>query len=410
LLGLYAVAAGAAALISASLWPQGWGVITRPALGLAGLAGGLLLLCGDPSWRALLRLWAFAQAAVFVVDPSGELTRQPFLRLAYSSISSTTSNDQVIDAQGYGINLAGVGLLVLTQWIISRKWYMDVPIYRWQFVGLRVVRSVFLSVVLAAGGYLGWLWAPSLLAKEQLLVITSPLPGTEVFAKDRRLGWTPLVLTTPKLVEWGLSRPEGPARCHLRRAPLDNGYLLTGNKAATTLLLKPPWWCEGQFLTFESEWGRRGVPMSERHSSNRCEVLLVAKSQAGLVLSLPQGIPKTVSPGQALEFPVVLRRNPPDPRVRVLPPTKPPLKALIVVTYALGTAYPSKQFELPDSWREPGVGAELSQLVKVAAPDKPGKYEVRVHYSLHGGASGQERLDYGTARCFGFVEVRPSSP
>jgi hypothetical protein len=406
LLGLYAAAAGLTALASWKVCPGGWAVATQPLLGLIGLAGGLLLLCGDPWWRSLLRLWTFAQAVVVVVDPSGELTRQPFLWLAYANVSSTVVDGQLTELQGYGVNLAGALLFVLTQWIMGRRWYLDVPNQRWQFLALRLVRLAFTGGCLLLGGYLAWSWVPVFLAKEPLMVILSPLPGAEVYAQDRRLGSTPLVITPQKMVEWGFSKPGVLPRCQLRPTPLDHGLSLSGNKETATLLLKPPAWCAARFETFPSEWGPRALPLGSRQSSNRCEVQLVGKTQAGLILSLPDGLPSRAASGQSLDFVALLRCNAPDPHLQGAGPLKAGQKAILAVTFVQGGAALTREVALPEAWCKLSPGTEQQQAVKVAAPEKPGKYDVRVQYRLFRDPGGQQRLDHGRARSYGWLEVK----
>jgi hypothetical protein len=406
LLGLYAFVAGGQALLSCHLWPEGWAVVTRPLMGAIGLTGGLLLLCGDPWWRPLLRFWALAQAAVIVVDPSGSLTHQPFLwDVGYSSVTTVIGGDQIRQMQGYGINVVALVLYGLTHWIIARKWYEDTPVVRWQFLALRVFRSLFVVVVVLVAGWLAWHWAAVLLTKNPLYVITSPLPGAEVFAGSRKLGSTPLVITQEKMVEWGLSKPEGAPRCQVARSILDEGLTLTGNKDSTLASFKPPWWCEGKFETFASENGPLALVINDLVGSNRCEILLMAKAQPGLTLSLPDGLPATAPAGGPVQLAVGLHRNPPDPRLMVSLQARPEQRAVLGVTFLMGSSTVTREVPLPEAWRDPAVGSMPPQSCKVNAPEKPGRYQVRVQYRLYRDA-GNQRIDFGWARTYGVIEVK----
>jgi hypothetical protein len=406
LLGGYAAACGAMALASMKVSPPGWAVFTHPFLGLVGLAGGLLLLCGDPWWRPLLRFWTFAQMAVVIVDPSGELTRQPGLWLAFTNISSSTANDQVVTLQGYGVNLAGLVLFGLAQWIITRRWYLVMPGQPWQFQVLRLVRLLFLAASLVLVGYVAWTHAPLVLEKEPLMIISCPPPGAEVFLADERLGFTPLVITHDKMVAWGLSKAEGPPRCEVRRTELDDGLRLQGNRGATNLLLKPPWWCERSFETYPSEWGPRGIIINDLETSNRCTVRLIAEAKPGVVLGVSDLSPAVCKPGQPVEFTITKRCNPPDRRAPANTHPSSGVHAALSVTFMRGSAHSSKEVPLPAEWAVNVVGESLQQTVKVPAPEIAGKYTVRVAYQLFGSTNSRTRVDAGWARSYGYLEVK----
>ncbi len=404
LLAAYAIVIGVLASLAAKTYPAGWGVLTRPLLGVWAVAGGLLLLLGDPWWKPLLRLWALAQTVVIIVDPSGELTRQPGLWLGVVNSSSMSSNDQLIEAQGWGVNFMGLILLVLIQWIIVRKWHPLVPERLWEFQVLRMVRMLFLGVNLLVLAYEGWHLGPYFTEKNRLMVIDCPFPGAEVYLKDCKLGSTPLVITHDNLVSWDLSKPSGAHRCQIAPTGWDEGLALSGNSGAATLLLSPPWWCRGSFATWPSEWGPRVVPQDLRLGSNHCWLWIVSKAQPGLVLSMPESGPAAVKAGQAVEFTLALRKNPPDPRMIKPAEAKGASSAGLTVTLVRGSGYETKKIPLPAEWVNLAVGAELKHTFQVPAPQIPGQYNYRISYGLYGGTNNTQRLDYGSARTYGVVE------
>jgi hypothetical protein len=416
LLGLYAVAAGLVAMFSASVYPCGWGVFTRPLLGLIGLAGGLLLFLGDPWWKPLLRIWTFAQAVVVVVDASGELTGQPFwwfpdapslwIIQKTSWITWVTLNDQVIGARGYGGNVLGLLLFAFTWWIIGRKWYADVPKPGWPFIALRIVRSLLVVGAAVWVGLLAFRWAPLYVAADPLMVVLCPLPGADVYLEHRRLGSTPLVVTHDKMVAWGLSRTQGVHRCAVLRPSLGDGFSLQGNSGTKTLQLKPPFWCEKSFELARTEWGPRAVLINDLGTSNRHVFRLVAKAQPGFVLGLAEGGPGVTPPGQPMPFTVGLRCNPPDPRVPAPPPSPSATRAVLEIIWLSTTNQVKQEVILPAEWNNPAPGARLEHAFKVAAPAAPGKYDLRFTFGRYADAQSKQPIDPGWKRTYGFVEVR----
>jgi len=370
-----------------------------------GLAGGLLLLCGDPWWKALLTIWSLAQAAVIIVDPSGELTRQPFYRFTLLQSSATTTGGLVTELRGYGVNAVGLVLAVLIQWIRVRRWYPDVPSAPWQYLLLRLVRLGFAGVCCLAAAWFGWHWGPLYAEKDRLAVLDSPLPGAEAYIADRKLGRTPLVITHQRLVEWGLSRPEGAAKGQLVRNSLENGFLLSGNRSSTNVLLRPPAWCARAFESFQSEWGPRGLILNDTWGDGR-RARFMGCRHPGWLLSLPEGLPQSVAAGKSFPFVARLRHNPPDPRATgpASPTTGP--KAEILVTFLQGSHVFSRRVSVPDAWRSAPVGGDLRATLEAAAPERPGRYEVRLSFAVYADAAGVKRVDTGRARTYGFIEIK----
>lgn len=406
LLGLYAVVCGVIALLSIDVYPPGWAIYARPLLAVWGIGGGLLLLVGDPWWRPLLQFWTLAQAAVVVIDPSGDLTRQPGFFFGVQQIAYSTVNDQVVQARGYGVNFWGVFLFLLTQWIISRKWYATVPTQLWQFQALRAGRLLLVLATLTLLGYVGWRWAPLVLEKNPLMVITCPPPGAEIYMEERKLGSTPLVVTEEKLVKWGLSRAGGARVCSVSRTGLDDGFYLMGNSRAATVLLKPPWWCEDEFVTYPTPWGPRAVPVHDTSSPKRLHTLMIAKDQPGLVLGRPDSGPESSASGEPIKVPVVLWRNPADPRIKVTAPPVAGARAGLAFTFARGSSYTTETAELPERWSDPEIGANLSHVAQVEAPRTPGQYSYRIQYRLYASTNTARRLDDGWVRTYGYLEVK----
>ena len=408
LLGLGALATGAAVLATASVQPCGWGVYTRPFLALFALAGGVLILVGDPWWKWLLRLWALAQVAVVVVDPSGPLTRQAFVWFAWEQVSRTSVDGQVIEATGYGVNFAALALFLFIEVVISRRWHAVVPVHLWQFQVLRLARSLFVLCTLGLLAFVGWTYHPLFLQNEPLLVIDAPPPGAEVWAGDRRLGGTPLVITRESLVEWGLSKSSRPPACALKWSLLEEGLDLTGNSATTNLLLKAPGWCAKQFVSFASAWGPRALPRggAALTPGSRVHVPITTKAQAGVAIDLGEPLPLSCAPGREADFTIVLRRNPPDPHAAGTGPAPTAARAVLKVTFQKGSIAPSTDVPLPAEWLSPPVGAALRHGFKVKVPGTPGRYLVRFSYLLYGGAGGGQRLDHGMARTYAFIEVK----
>ncbi|MBI5383200.1 MAG: hypothetical protein HZA90_00790 [Verrucomicrobia bacterium] len=398
LLGLYAITCGVLTLTSIQLYPPGWGNFTRPLLAVWGITAGLMLLVGDPWWKGLLRVWLLVQVVVLTLDPSGPITKQAGPWMASQNLNWIVSGDQVIQARGAGVNFAAIVLFALAQWILARRWHPKVPDQLWHFQVLRFARTLFVAATVAGLGYLGWQLAPPLLARDALFVIHSPVPGADVYAEGRKLGSTPLVVTHEKMVSWGLSKPSSAAKCVLIPTSLDEGLHLVGNSGAAAILFKPPAWCASQFATCESEWGPRAIPFSMVLGSNRCDVMFVSQAQPGVILSMPEGSPRTGKPGQPAQFAVAMKRNP-------APLQGAPARATLGVTFARGTSQETAEVTLPAEWASTNTVKKLHQF-HVTVPKVPGKYSVRFQYQLFGGTNGQQRLDAGWSRTYGFLEVK----
>lgn len=391
LLAIYALVCGGLALAGAELQPPGWGVITRPLLGVWAIAGALLLLLGDPWWKSLLRIWVLAQTAIVIVDESGSLTLQPVANLPLQSSSPVTFDGLGLSLQGYGVNLGGLALFIAAQWIISRKWHREVPVRLWEFQALRAVRLLFLVANVAVLGHLGWRWLPVFMQKERLVVIDCPWPGVEVFLKERRLGTTPLVVTHDNMVSWGLSKPSGSQRWDVKRSNLEEGFFLMGNSGGELIHLKAPGWCEKHFASWPSEWGSRAVPWSESVSSNRCVLRVVSPAQPGLVLWQESNGPASCKPGDSVDFSVTLRHNPEDsPKSAKLA-----TNATLVVTFMRGSSYETREVSLPVEWSHPTAGAELKHTFKVEAPKAAGNYTYRIQYRTPGSPVAPGARTYG---------------
>ena len=177
---IWAIASGVLALSSFNIYPAGWGVFTRPFLAVLGIAGGLLVFCGDPWWKPLLRIWVLAQVAVIVVDPSGELTRQPLLWFVALTrgTGATSTADQVVAIRTFGINFMGILLYLFLWYIISRRYHQDVPSRAVQFLALRVVRSLWVAFTLIYITCLAWFWGkPWIESRQALAMIDCPPRG-----------------------------------------------------------------------------------------------------------------------------------------------------------------------------------------------------------------------------------------
>jgi hypothetical protein len=126
----YAVVAGVLSIvlsISAMADGEAYG-FTRAAIGLVGIAAGLLVLSGRDlgidGWQALV-LWAALQVPVYADTEGGNLFRQLFdLPAAFST--KTTVNGVVTEYSQIGFNLVGVALLIVVfrlreRWNISQR-------------------------------------------------------------------------------------------------------------------------------------------------------------------------------------------------------------------------------------------------------------------------------------------------
>lgn len=408
---VWAIASGILALSSFSIYPAGWAVFTRPFLAIVGIAGGLLVFCGDPWWKPLLRIWALAQVAVIVVDPSGELTRQPLLWFVAltrgTGIASTA--DQVVAIRTFGINFMGVLLYLFLWYIISQRYYQDVPARAFQFLALRVVRSLFVAVTLIYAACLAWFWGkPWIESRQALAMIDCPPPGMEVYAGPVRLGTAPLAITHDKLVAWGLSKQDRPPRAQLNVNPMGNGLLLAGNSAATNLLFKPVWWCANRYATYQSEWGLRGVPDPDlvRCGPTNARVSLISTQSFGMVLTARPPNPAVPAPGELIEIPFELRRNPRDIRVPHTPPAEARGRPVMGLVFMKGSSVQTRQADLPPEFANPPIGSVLSQTCKVAAPDTPGRYEYWLVHDVLSATNTSKKVDYGRARTYGVLEVK----
>ncbi len=113
----YALVAGFLSIvlsISAMADGEAYG-FTRAAIGIVGIAAGLLVLSGKDlgidGWQALV-LWAALQTPVYADEKGGNYFRQVFDVPAAAS-SSTTINGVMTEYSQIGINLVGVALLII---------------------------------------------------------------------------------------------------------------------------------------------------------------------------------------------------------------------------------------------------------------------------------------------------------
>jgi hypothetical protein len=126
----YAVVAGVLSIvlsISAMADGEAYG-FTRAAIGLVGIAAGLLVLSGKEfgidGWKALA-VWAALQVPVYADTEGGNLFRQLFdLPAAFST--KTTVNGVVTEYSQIGFNLVGVALLIAVfrlreRWNLSQR-------------------------------------------------------------------------------------------------------------------------------------------------------------------------------------------------------------------------------------------------------------------------------------------------
>ncbi len=100
--------------------PRGVGTATRALLSAVGMAGGILLILRKPIWFPLLVIWAVLQIPVVIVDPSGPLTNQAF-HLGVIQSRSSSVNGTVVEASGFGFNLAGLIFLIWAV-VVNRRW------------------------------------------------------------------------------------------------------------------------------------------------------------------------------------------------------------------------------------------------------------------------------------------------
>ena len=223
-----------------------------------------------------------------------------------------------------------------------------------------------------------------------------------------RLGTAPLAITHNKLVAWGLSKQDRPPRAQLNVNPMGNGLLLAGNSAATNLLFKPVWWCANRYNTYQSEWGLRGVPDPDLVTCGptNARISLVSTGSFGTVLTAQPSTPAVATPGQLIEIPFELRRNPRDIRISYVPPAEPRGRPMMGLVFMQGSSIVARQADLPPEFVDPPVGSVLRKTCKVAAPDAPGRYEFWLVYNVLSPTNAAKRVDYGRGRAYGFLEVR----
>lgn len=126
----YALVAGVLSIvlsISAMAEGEAYG-FTRAAIGLVGIAAGLLVFTGKEigidGWRVLV-LWSALQVPVYADTKGGNLFRQ-LVDLPAAFSSSTTINGVVTEYSQIGFNLVGVALLIVVyrlrdRWNISQR-------------------------------------------------------------------------------------------------------------------------------------------------------------------------------------------------------------------------------------------------------------------------------------------------
>ncbi len=387
-LGGYALICGGLAIHSARFYPQGWAVLSRPALGGVGVMAGLMLLLRDAWWKPLLQFWLLAQAAVLIVDPSGPLTWQPGLHIVCMRFGSRLfSGPVLLTFTGCGVNFGALLLLVLVWVVLAKKWY-PVGAGRWLDRLAGFFEIVFLAAVVAGGVYAGLRWAKPLFDQDALLVIDSPPPGAQVYLKDKLLGSTPLAVTPQKLVQWGLSKPGAGNKCILSPSPLGNGLVLQGASATGELLFQPPAWLAADYVTMPTPWGSRGLtPIRNYNASNYWSVPLLSRKQPGLVLDQPVIEPSECKPGGRITIAVRMWRNAADPRVPASPPAEPALSARLSVlfwrpnNFSAGSSA-TTNLALPPAWTNLAVGETVSNVLTLPAPFMPGAYTVRLSCAM----------------------------
>lgn len=130
LVAAYAVLAGVVSIalsLTAIADGEAYG-ISRAAIGLVGVAAGLLTFSGRTlgidGWRALA-IWAALQTPIYADEKGGNYFRQLF-DVPAAATSSTTINGVVTEYSQIGINLVGVALLIVVfrlreRWNISQR-------------------------------------------------------------------------------------------------------------------------------------------------------------------------------------------------------------------------------------------------------------------------------------------------
>lgn len=181
--------------------PFGVGAMVRSGLSVIGIVGAILLLCERRLAWAFLLPWAALQIRVWITDPSGAWFYQS-LMLGATSLSTTSMNNLVVSQKGSGYNLAGVIWLVAFISMILFKMFprlKPMPKPDWMS---RTIQLAFLSVLILLSGmwYVHHQWVLS----QASLVVTTDIPWTKVYYKDKLLGRTPLVITPQRITEWGL--------------------------------------------------------------------------------------------------------------------------------------------------------------------------------------------------------------
>jgi hypothetical protein len=406
-LGGYALLCGLGAMLFASLYPPGWAAMTRPALGVVGVVAGLLFFLRDRWWKPLLLFWLAAQVPVIIVDPSGELTRQPGFRLNFIGQNmNPAEGPTVLEASGFGIEFAAVLLIIAVRFILANRWYRAEPgpgLFRGLAGALRVLPFV---VVVSVAACVGTRWSKLRLRHDALLTLDCPFPGADIYAGDKKLGSTPLMITGDRLVEWGLNRPDAKSACWLNPTATDQGLALFSGNSSMEILFKAPDWCASHFQNVRTPWGIRAVPdLGRGHSSNYWSVPLTSQSQPGLVLNELGIEPSVCRPGQEVGFTVQLRHNPPDPRMRRPVPPLQGTRAELVVFFWHRAGYSSSNIELPLPWARLGFGQVVTHAFKVTAPSQPGTYTVHCKYKLTENIR-RAGTYYSWIRTYGILEVQ----
>ena len=263
LLGLYAMAAGGAAVAMAAWEPAGWGCYSRPVLGTLGWFGGWLLLARNPSWRVFLLFWAFAQA-VWVAPPGeGPLTAQPGPGLLVPAGLSGMVEGVRDLWSGYGVDLGGV-LVLLVAWAVSASGWVPVPDEdspRRPGGWIRELALIWMLVLVAAGG---WMAMKPLAGRDAVCVIQCRLPGTSVYLDDKWAGLSPVYMSPADLAAHGMSTAGSTAAVQWVRAGTDAGWMLAGDQKAAMVGFRAPWFCRGSFPEAATPAGPRALATREK--------------------------------------------------------------------------------------------------------------------------------------------------
>ncbi len=415
LLGLYALGAGTAAWGAIEWRHPGWAWYTRPLLGTFGIWGGLLLLVRSRGWMAYLVFWALLQVPVVILDPSGPLTQQPGVQMMFKNTTETFSGLQLEDWLGFGVNLAGVVLLLVVVVVGKNRWHPAIDPANPSRFGSAVhdLAIAWSCLVLLAGGGLG---ARYLLGREAALVVNSQLPGTSVYFENQWAGLTPLYLSREKLVELGLCSAEGTNRVLLLPVGPADSWVASGDKRACSVGVLAPWFCRGAFQHMPTPHGARTMTLSDAGQGGRAGLIaLAAKQRAGLVLSQPDPRAQEAGTNSLLAIPLELRFNPPD---RGAPggvaKSLPGSNAVLRVTFSKSDPRRPGSFQqtgltnvsLPESWACLGPGDVVSQTLQIKTPATPGLYYYSCAFIETGPPRNPNRLATPFTRCFGSVQVK----